>query len=109
MIQTLKDIVKDNFPVLLEKWEKRPFVILSLVLLLACGYIIYEWRGTVKDSRLQELEYMHQIDSLKLNEYNLKLKLSEYSKYDDYHPIIDSTLQSLFKYNLLKNSKNDKN
>lgn len=111
MIQTLKDIIKDNFPALLAVWEKRPFVILSLGLLILSGVLGKQWWDVNEEKNDLAVLHHEQLDSLRLENHNLNIQLNncikDYSKYKDYNVIIDSTLKTLFINNLLKKNTNE--
>lgn len=108
MIQTIITIIKENFPTLLNRFEKKPFVILSLIFLSSTGYFGYQDYNTTKEKIATELVYDKRIDSLRAENYKLQIEIERLKKYDIYNQVIDSTLKTMFINNLIKNSKNDK-
>lgn len=107
MTQTLITLIKENFIVLLEKWEKRPFVIISLILLGVSIYLGKQWWEVTKTKNNLEITHMKDMDSVRTENTKLQMQLKDCEKYEDYNIIIDSTLKTLFQNNLLKNIKNE--
>lgn len=108
MTQTIITLIKENFLLLLEKWEKRPFVILSLILLAVSIFLGKSLFDTTKAKNNLEINHMRDMDSLKTENTKLMIQLSKSGKYENYNAIIDSTLETLFRNNLLKNTTNEK-
>lgn len=102
MTKALAMFLDKYFTVLLEKWEKRPFVMLSFILLNITIFFGVKWWDETERNRQIELECLSKQDSLKTIINDKDKLIIEKNKYNDYNEIIDSTLITLFKENLLK-------
>lgn len=106
MIQFVKDIIKDNFPLVLNLFERRPFVVLAAIFLGTSIWMGVSWWNVNNEKNANKIQYLHDVDSLKRELYQVQLELNECNKHDVYNGVIDSTLKTLLIQKLINNSNN---
>lgn len=102
MIQFLRDIIKDNFPLLLSVFERRPFVILSGLFLATSIVLGILWWNVNDEKNKNTIQYIQDLDSVKRELHQVQLELNECKKNDNFNGVIDSTIKTLLIEKLLK-------
>lgn len=102
MKQTILTIIKENVPLLLDKFDAKPFMVLTIIFIVTTGIFGKLWYNQLIDNSDQVIKHSVVVDSLK-NEIKIKdMIIHDKSKHDDVNAVIDSTLKTLIINNLIK-------